>query len=95
MSIDPLKFGQVIRNLMLNALQYTPRGGRVSVRATVVRGGTQRINHSSTLSYRRAGGITSGMDRIRIDVTDDGNGISEVRLDLLSCPFRICVLLFY
>jgi two-component system, OmpR family, sensor histidine kinase BaeS len=30
-SADPDKMGQVVRNLLQNALQYTPRGGRVMV----------------------------------------------------------------
>ena len=77
-SLDVLKFSQVIRNLLLNALQYTHRGGRVSVNVNFIRGGTQRISNTGNMSYRHTGGILSGADRVRIDVTDNGNGISEV-----------------
>jgi len=63
---------------MLNGLQCTPRGGQLSVIVTVIRGGTQLVNYPNSISLRRVGGMLAGVDRVCIDVTDNGNGISEV-----------------
>ena len=66
-SIDTNKLAQVIRNLISNALKFTPRGGAVRVR--LYRSSIQHQQHST--------------DCISMDVVDSGPGISIVRPTLL------------
>ena len=66
--IDEARMAQVIRNLMSNALKFTPPGGVVRITA-------ERI----TDSIVSKGGVSSGLvDLLRLQFIDSGAGISPV-----------------
>ena len=59
---------QVIRNLLSNALKFTPSGGRVTISASHIH---------DTIIYKD--GTVSGFQKLlRIEVKDTGAGISQV-----------------
>jgi len=62
---DPLRVGQILQNLISNAIKYTPTGGSVSVRAG---------------ERTRTTGV-AGMGMVAIDVADSGEGIPEDHLE--------------
>ena len=59
---------QVIRNLLSNALKFTPSGGRVTISASHIH---------DTIIYKN--GTVGGLHNLlRIEVKDTGAGISQV-----------------
>jgi signal transduction histidine kinase len=61
---DKFKMDQVIRNLMSNALKFTPRGGHVTVKATFVHDTSPRISlERGTMSPCR---VTTGISVIKV-----------------------------
>ena len=66
--VDPHKFKQVIRNLVSNALKFTPKEGRVTV----------TLSFDSTC-WEGPVDVTYGNGIVIIDVTDTGAGISKVQ----------------
>ena len=62
--VDPRRIGQVLRNLLENALTYTPPGGRITVAA--LRGGF--------------GGSGESRDWVELSVADTGAGIAAADL---------------
>jgi signal transduction histidine kinase len=48
MRADPDRIGEVVRNLLENALRFTPEGGRVRVRVAPQSGGTLRVEVRDT-----------------------------------------------
>jgi len=77
-NIDKQKIAQVVRNLMSNALKFTPKGGRITIKSAVT-----LIAPKS----RSADVITTAMANtslsppyFRFEVTDTGPGISAVCL---------------
>ena len=71
---DAAKLGQVIRNLMSNALKFTSRGGKV----TMLVNSYPEQNVQGSASTRCPEGVRSA--RLRIQVIDTGPGISKVRI---------------
>ncbi len=67
---DQLK--QVFLNLILNAIQAMPHGGRLAIRAT-------QVNDKE--------GPTKNTKIVRIDVEDTGYGIAKENIDKLFTPF--------
>jgi PAS domain S-box-containing protein len=67
---DQLK--QVFLNLILNAIQAMPHGGRLAIRAT-------QVNDKE--------GLTKNTKIVRIDVEDIGCGIARENIDKLFTPF--------
>lgn len=64
LNIDVNKMAQVVRNLMSNALKFTPRGGSVKLFA------------SYTKHTRNADGTSLGT--VRVEIHDSGMGIKPV-----------------
>lgn len=82
---DPAQLREVLMNLVINALQATPKGGRVSLRARGAR-------HSGPLpadaaTRRVVVGADPGAGGVDLIVSDTGCGIAEVDLPRLFTPF--------
>jgi signal transduction histidine kinase len=75
---DEQKLGQAIRNLLSNALKFTPPGGMVSLNAVSLTSGTEsRSEHG-----RATSDLHTGVKWLEIAVTDTGPGISKVTSSL-------------
>jgi signal transduction histidine kinase len=66
LNVDRHKLSQVIRNLISNAIKFTPLGGKVTVGAKYLP------------KHARTDGGSRGV--VRVEVRDTGIGIEEVRL---------------
>jgi signal transduction histidine kinase len=69
-SVDPVRMGQVLGNLLDNALRHTPEGGTVTIRAARAIRATRATGATRS---GRAGGI-------ELSVTDTGDGIPAEHL---------------
>jgi PAS domain S-box-containing protein len=76
---DPNRLRQVIWNLLMNAIKFTPRGGRVSLRLKCF---TNSASSETTLP----GASLSSF--VRLVVTDNGDGISPQFLPFVFHRFR-------
>ena len=89
---DKQKLGQVMRNLISNALKFTPSGGTVTVRAVSVTAvqqlGTQRSKRTFLISEEPTKVLPKSMAQttsysFKFEVSDSGAGISQV-------PYSCC-----
>jgi len=77
-NIDKQKIAQVVRNLMSNALKFTPKGGRITVKAKVVLVAPK--SRSADVVTTAIANSSLSPPYIRFEVTDTGPGISAVCL---------------
>ncbi|MCB1960695.1 MAG: PAS domain S-box protein [Rhodocyclaceae bacterium] len=73
---DPVRIGQVLRNLVSNAIKFSPAGGRVIVQFG-------RAN----LRYGRRANDTGFTRGVRLTVSDQGVGIPEDEMELVFDSF--------
>jgi PAS domain S-box-containing protein len=85
--VDPFQMGQVLQNLINNALQAMPKGGTLSISARLVQGsrsivqGSEKENlEPSTLHH------APESDFIEISISDKGEGISPENMNKLFQP---------
>ena len=77
--VDTIQIGQVIHNLVLNALQAMPQGGLVDVML-------QNVELDGSLSVNGAAGMLPGR-YVRVTVQDGGPGISSDDLSHIFEPY--------
>eukprot|EP00607_Mallomonas_marina_P001758 CAMPEP_0182437806 /NCGR_PEP_ID=MMETSP1167-20130531/85297_1 /TAXON_ID=2988 /ORGANISM="Mallomonas Sp, Strain CCMP3275" /LENGTH=423 /DNA_ID=CAMNT_0024630857 /DNA_START=992 /DNA_END=2263 /DNA_ORIENTATION=- len=75
MKADESKLSQVIRNLVSNAIKFTPKNGTVLVNAMVVKGGTRK-----SFSNGMVNPDDSSVTWLRVEIVDSGAGISKENL---------------
>jgi signal transduction histidine kinase/CheY-like chemotaxis protein len=85
---DARKIKQIVYNLLSNAVKFTGEGGKVTLRATIVRReAVARLGGASAgRSFPLADDNTFG-EFLQISVTDSGIGISNEGLERLFKPF--------
>jgi signal transduction histidine kinase len=91
--IDTYKMSQVIRNMVSNALKFTPAGGRVVISLDLIPGKAEvkspprkRTNSMSKVSPTASvnkSAVTGLREWLRISVTDDGAGIAPENIGKL------------
>ena len=73
---DPVRFGQVVRNLLSNAMKFSPDGGKISVSFD-----------SSVLELGRRSDEKAAFPALRITISDQGVGIPADELETIFEKF--------
>jgi signal transduction histidine kinase len=78
---DPNKIAQVIRNLISNALKFTPADGHVTISFEAITLRELSSSKASNLSQRNELTVDEDVvSALQVKVTDSGAGISEASL---------------
>ena len=78
---DRLRTGQILNNLLGNAVKFTPDGGEIHVTVELLQGGASEIRtETGTAGFRG--------DQVRISVQDTGIGLLSEDMETLFQPFR-------
>ena len=77
-NIDKQKIAQVVRNLMSNALKFTPKGGRITIKSAVTLIAPK--SRSADVITTAIANTSLSQPYFRFEVTDTGPGISAVGL---------------
>jgi len=81
---DSVRLTQVLRNLMSNALKFTPEAGSIRVKAVFVQSRHKHAPEQKTLSKHEIVTVTS-IGKLEITVQDSGAGMSPEQLSKLFC----------
>jgi signal transduction histidine kinase len=77
-SVDINRFGQVIRNIISNALKFTPPGGVISISTSEIKKISTGISTIDLTDDLEAGVmVPSHQNTLRIDISDTGPGITK------------------
>ncbi|KAG7363863.1 diatom histidine kinase like-protein [Nitzschia inconspicua] len=79
---DEVRLGQVFRNIISNALKFTPNGGKISVTVTHLLDGMQGT-HDMTLSAGRRVKTDSRCGSLMVRISDTGVGLTKNQLEML------------
>ncbi len=79
-SMDMRKVKQILYNLLSNAVKFTPDGGSVSVKASIVT--------AEEYSARNPQHFVDNGNFLKISVSDNGIGIAEADMERIFLPFE-------
>jgi len=88
-NVDPFQMGQVLQNLIINAVQAMPAGGALRITAQRVASFKTKVASSeseSSLLQLETFNLKPDTDFIEISITDTGEGISPENMEKLFQP---------
>lgn len=84
---NPHRLKQVFLNLFKNAIEAMPDGGRLSIKAGSVKGTVPNLRTPPLNPPLIKGGAKGGVEMLRVEIMDTGNGILEEELNSIFKPF--------